>query len=64
LEFADLVDPDDVGVLEAGGGKHLGTEPPQRLSPRLAGVQHHLQGHRPPQGRLASQVHHTHAAAT
>jgi hypothetical protein len=61
--LADLVDVDDVGVLELGGGLGLAAEAgPVVFVGVLAGADH-LQGDRPLQAALPGQVDHAHAAA-
>src|SRR5262249_44994607 len=63
LVLADLVDLDDVGVLEPGGGLGLGLEAGQVVRAAEVAGQDHLQGHQPAQAALAGRVAPPHTAA-
>ena len=60
---ADVMDRDDVGVVQAGGGLGLGLEALQLPAVQGRSERQHLQRHPPPQRDLLGLVDHPHAAS-
>ncbi len=62
--LADVMDPDDVGMLEAGDCLGFGAEAGDPPSRRLYAGQDHLEGDQAIEACLSCPVHHAHAAAS
>ena len=64
LVFPNLINRNDVGMIQFGGGLRFDMEPLDESSSRQRAVEDHFQRHRSIQAELARPIHHAHTAAS
>ena len=62
--FPDVVDRDDIGVVQRGGGASFADKAHDRRFEPAARLMHHLHGNRAVQARIDGAKHFAHPAAT